>query len=188
MTLVGPTLCLYPPPCPTAPNSVSVRLLADLFPRCVPIVFCTLPAVPSSERPAVRKSRVSSSVLRLLSVVGAGTGTDLFPVVQAFVVVLEHGSTPLFARIVVDLRAGDEARNELLPEGKASARAWEKGVVVQSVVLFCALAAASLVATMVLTAVQAVSGCHGVDGRKSSCGSMGIVASEGNESHGRKMV
>jgi hypothetical protein len=44
----------------------------------------------------------------------------LFPVVQALVVVLEHGAALLLAGVVFSRRVDDVAGEHVLPEGKAS--------------------------------------------------------------------
>jgi hypothetical protein len=47
-------------------------------------------------------------------------GAHLFPVVQALVVVLEHGAALLLARIVFSRGVDDIAGENVLPKGKAS--------------------------------------------------------------------
>jgi hypothetical protein len=49
-----------------------------------------------------------------------GSWAHLFPVVQALVVVLEHGAALLLAGVVLSGSVDDVAGEHVLPEGKAS--------------------------------------------------------------------
>jgi hypothetical protein len=61
-----------------------------------------------------------SSALSERVSIGDYARAHLFPVVQALVVVLEHGAALLLAGVVFSRRVDDVAGEHVLPEGEAS--------------------------------------------------------------------
>jgi hypothetical protein len=116
-----PRPSLNPPPCLATPGSVFGRQSARWLGRLWIPPFGTQPAALSFSPPGMN-ALVSPSSLAPARMSGNG-GFHLLLVVKALVVVLQNGGALLLARVVGGVGVDDVAREDFLPEGKASARA-----------------------------------------------------------------